>query len=187
MLALYLSMCTTDEQRNKISYIYETYYTLMYRAVYSIVYDADVAPDIVHDAMIKLIRSNEPILLDNEPSLKSFLSTVAANTAKDYLRVRTKKTTADIEDLSGYLDKESAEPSAWDIMIGDISFYNLVQCIRTLPHTYKDVCYLKYVCELGDQEIADKLHVKYSTVAMRVHRGRKILQQRMTEVQRSEV
>lgn len=57
MLALYLSLCDSEEQQNKLIYIYEKYYDVMYRAAYKVIRNTETARDLVHETMIKIIKN----------------------------------------------------------------------------------------------------------------------------------
>lgn len=186
MLALYLSLCATEEDRHKITYIYENYYATMYSAVYSVVKNADIAPDLVHDTMIKLIKHSETVRLDDEFPLKTYIIAVAKNTARDYVRSKENQPTEDIDELYACLDTEEAAASALDLLIDQERYDELVQCIRSLPDTYKEACYLKYVCEMEDGAIATALNISYANAAMRIHRGRTLLQKRVAEIRKDQ-
>ena len=186
MLTLYMSMCASDEEQQRIAYIYEHYYDLMYRAVYQVVQDENVTPDIVHDTMLRLIKSNQTQHVRNGAVLQTYVCIVARNTALEHLRLHDKKVTSDIEAASADADMENPVFCVSDIMIRKEKYNRLVQCIMELPEVLKDACYLRYVCNLSDQEIAPILNIPAQSVAMRVCRGRKILQDKIEEVRRNE-
>ena len=55
----------------------------------------------------------------------------------------------------------------------------LVSLIRTLPEGYRRVLELKCVEEWSNREIARRLGIKESTVAVRILRGRAMLKERL--------
>ena len=186
MLALYLSLCDSEEQQNKIIYIYEKYYDVMYRAVYNVIQDTETARDLVHETMIKIIKNGTALAIDNELSLKSYLAITAQNTAIDYMRVKDNQPKMDIDELYEISENEAA-PDMWiDFWIGQERYDRLVQYIRELPDKLHEACYLKYVCEMGDQAIATELNISYANAAMRVHRGKALLQKKLAEVRENE-
>lgn len=186
MLALYLSLCNSEEENYKITYIYEKYYDLMYRAVYRVVPNAETARDLVYDTMVKIIKNSETIRMVNECSLKSYLITAAKHTAFDHTRIKSNQPMVDIDELYAYLDTQSVSDSMQELLITQERYDEVVRCIRTLPDTLQEACCLKYVCELDDKAIATALNISYANVAMRVHRGRALLQKKLAEVRNNE-
>ena len=158
----------------------------MYRAVLDVVKNEEICSDIVHDTMIKLINNSKTIRIDGSFPLKTYVAVAAKNAAIDYLRVNGKKDSMATEDLSSRWDIEDDSAAVIDVVVGNDQYDKLVQFIRELPDTYKNVCYLKYVCDLDEREIAAVLDITYANAAIRVHRGRKLLQEKIAEVQKNE-
>lgn len=186
MLALYLSLCDSEEQQNKLIYIYEKYYDVMYRAAYKVIRNTETARDLVHETMIKIIKNGTALSIENELSLKNYLAITAQNLAIDYMRVKENQPMVDIDELYGELQNEAAPDLMSDLLIDQEQYDRLVQCIRELPDTLQKACYLKYVCEMGDQAIATELNISYASAAMRIHRGKALLQKKLAEVRNNE-
>lgn len=186
MLELYLSICETEEDKQKISYIYEGYYQLMYCAAWDIVKNDDNAADIVHDTMLKLIKNSQTISIDGEFPLKTYVTVAVKHAAIDYLRVVGKKDSMTTEDISSHWDIEDDSTDVINAVIEKDEYERIVQYIRELPDKYKNVCYLRYVSDLNESEIAQVLNISYANVATRLHRGRKMLQKRIEEVRKNE-
>lgn len=182
MLELYLSFCESDREQEDIKFIYTNYYNIMYRAVYSVVKNKELAMDLVHDTMLHLIKNKDTIRTDGTFPLKTYVVTAARNTAIDYLRIHQKKTTVDIEELSIQLEMKDTSPSALDVVISKEQYKTLVRYIRELPTIYRDTCYMKYVCSMETNEIAAALGITEKNAMMRLLRGRRILKDKIEEV-----
>ncbi len=182
MLAFYLAICSSDEQRRKIEFIYENYYKHMFRAVYLKIGNKDIAGDIVHDTMVKLINRHEIIPERKGVPLVTYVVTAAWNTAEDYdRRVKSRQKHMTEEPAACDCNDDNCD-TIDNILINQETYRKLVDCIRKLPITYKDVCYCKYVCDMSEQDIANKYDLTYSNVAKRISRGKRILRKRMAEV-----
>lgn len=181
MIELLLSSCDTEQEQQDIQYIYDNYYDIMYRAAYSVVKSREIALDLVHDTMLRLIKNSKTIHIDGEFPVKTYVMVAARNAAIDYLRSRDKKQTLSIDELTVQLEMRDAAPSALDIIISQEQYEILVRYIRELPIVYRDACYMKYVCSLDTKEIAVALGITEKNAMMRLLRGRRILKDRIAE------
>lgn len=186
MLALYLSMCSCEEDQGKIKYIYDNYRSLIYKTAYSIVNDREVMSDIIQETMVGLTRNVDTIRIDGTFPIASYVRQAAKNAAKDYVRKLKKYAALDIEDLSVCIDLEDPSLPVLDVMMNKEDYETVVGCICALPDTYKEVIYQRYVCEQSDKDIAAALHLSHDTVRMRLSRGRVLLQEKLQEVRKSE-
>ena len=181
MIELLLSLCETEQEQHDIKFIYDNYYSIMYRAAYSIVKDQEVALDLVHDSMLRLIKNRATIRIDGTFPLKTYVVTATRNAAIDYLRSYEKKGTVNIDELSVQLEMRETAPSALDIVIAQEQYEAIIKYIRELPIVYRDACYLKYVCSLETNEIATALGITEKNAMMRLLRGRRMLKDRIEE------
>lgn len=62
-----------------------------------------------------------------------------------------------------------------DTVIGHDAYDKILEAIRSLSDTYRDVCILKYVYDFKEREIAAILDLNPKTVNIRIHRGKQIL------------
>ena len=93
--------------------------------------------------------------------------TVAKNCAMDILRTERRTT----------VFPENWDPPAPEDHQDEYDY--LVSLIRALPESYRRILELKCVEEESNQEIAQRMGLKESTVSMRVLRGRKMLREQL--------
>ena len=84
MLSFYLSLVDNLSDKEKVEKIYTDYYGLM--KYIALEYTQDEADDIVHDAMIRIIKNIDKIDISDERRTKVFCVTVARNRAIDVLK-----------------------------------------------------------------------------------------------------
>lgn len=182
MLALYLSLCSTAEQCSKIEYIYNNYFDSMSREVRKYVEDRFVTRDIVHEAMKGLIKCCDLIPEKNGVPLKSYAVAAARNAALDYLRLTGRKQEMVVDDLSALADvAEGIDPLA-ENMITRENHIRLIGIIRSLPDTYRTACFYRYLNDMKEKDIAVLLGITEDNVAARIHRGKKIIMEKIAEV-----
>ena len=103
MLALYLSMLDTQEERDKFERIYTTYRPLLLHVAYDILHDTQLAEDAVQNAFFSIFKSCCKIDDSNCHKIKRFLVIVTENAAKDILRKKGRHPLVELEEVSPVL------------------------------------------------------------------------------------
>lgn len=167
MLSLYLLLVNTNDERQKVTYIYESYYSYMsYTAGKYLKSKQDIA-DTVHNSMLKIIENINAIDLSDETKSKNLYGIIAKNKAIDILRDKENKTLP----LEDYSDSEFDELSIPESIVIDSQTIDIiVKAIDSMNDIYKNVCRLKYINELKEREIAVLLDLPPKTVNMRIFR-----------------
>ncbi len=178
MISYYISIVETEEDRNKVTHIYTTYYSFMCRVAAKYLNNQSDVEDTVHEAMLKLIDSLDRIELTPEYRLKSYIGVVVKHKAIDLVRKRDNNN----EPLDEYFSLEDDSPTPEDIVVGEDTYRVILEGIRSLEEKYQSVCVLKYVNGLREKEIAELLDISENVVAVRLHRARKILRERIATV-----
>lgn len=178
MLSLLLSAVTSEDQKEKILHIYDRYHSLMAYTVSVALPNSERGEweDIVQNTMVDIIKYIDRIDINDETGTKALCVTIAKRRAIDYIRsgVRNTLPLDDVFDISAddtYIpDILYEEKEAMDI---------IVRAINGLEDIYRDACRLKYINGLKEREIADILGISPKNAGIRIHRGRKILREKL--------
>lgn len=131
-MIIYLGMIDTLEDKSKFEQIYLQYRYLMYHVAFSVLHNGPDAEDAVHQAFVKIAenikRIEEPVC----QRTKSYVVTIAENTAIDIYRRNKKHPSVDFEEAF------MGESITYD---GDNA---LVSCILKLPQRYRGMLILRY-------------------------------------------
>ena len=73
MLAFYVAMLDTEEQKITLQKTYTTYYGMMYQVARTITCDDKLAEDTLYETCLELIRSFDSIRTDNAKQLAYYL------------------------------------------------------------------------------------------------------------------
>ena len=176
-ISLYLMTLETEEQRDKLTRIYEKYYTFMRCCALRYAKDTGAEDDIVHEAVLKIIDHMDKIDLEQDIPAKCFLSTVVKNKARDWWRKESRRIAVDIDEEEFRVADEGIMPM--DAVLSKDGYERLVGYITELGDTYRDVCNLKYICGLKEREIAEVLGISAKNVSVRIVRGRQKLIERI--------
>lgn len=167
MLAMCLAMLETEQDQQRFMRLFEAHEKKIYAVTLHILGDRNQAEDAAQQVWLKLVQNWKRVSALLWDETEGYVVTVAKNAALDILRA----------------DRKIAEfPEDWDPPAQEDrqDEYNyLVSLIRALPGNYRRIMELKCVEEQTNREIARRLGIKESTVAVRVLRGRTMLKERL--------
>ncbi len=167
MLAIYLAMLETEQDQRRFTRLFEAHEKKIYAVALRILGDPDRAEDAAQQTWLQLIKNWDRVSALPWRETEGYVVTVAKNCALDILRAE-RKTAAFPEDWDPPAQEERQE-----------EYDYLVSLIRSLPENYRRILELKCVEEQTNKEIARRLGMNESTVAVRVMRGRALLKERL--------
>ncbi|MBP3857478.1 MAG: sigma-70 family RNA polymerase sigma factor [Ruminiclostridium sp.] len=86
MLALYMAMVDTDEERSLVERLYTSYEQMMYKAAFSLLKDSYYAEDAVHEAFLRIIRNMSCLNFDDDKKTRALLVITVRNVCFNMLR-----------------------------------------------------------------------------------------------------
>jgi|CXWL01.1.fsa_nt_gi RNA polymerase sigma-70 factor (ECF subfamily) len=165
----------------------EAYQRPVFTLLARMVRDRELAEDLAQEAFVKAYRA----LGSYDPGLKfsSWLFKIAHNTAIDHLRKKPLATVPlqaspdddDGGDLLAVLADPDAETPEGFALRADLG-RALERALATLRTEYREVMVLRFQEGLAYEEIAEVLALPLGTVKTFIHRARKELALRMTEL-----
>mgnify|MGYP001514139971 CR=1 FL=1 len=166
MLLIYLAMVDSDEEKDLVEKLYNTYKNTLYNICFAIVRNRTDAEDAVHDTFIRIIDNLCKIKDVDSPQTKAFCIVIARNVAVDILRKSKKSVFVTEEELDFYESDIKNEETA----LSNIGVERL-----KLPKEYYDVLMLnvKFGCSLS--EMSGILGISYQAVRYKLRKARSIL------------
>ncbi len=177
MLFFYSALIEEDDNKTKLEKLYVLYSKKMWYAANSVLSDAYLAEDAVHNAFIGIAKNIKKISDVESAKTLAYVITASKNAAIDMLRQRKGLNEANIDDLYDVSDKESS--SLYEAVETEELVVNI---LKQMPETYRDVLYLLLAEQMTEKEIAILLGRKPGTVHQQVKRGRTILKKLMKGV-----
>ena len=160
-------MLEAKQDQRRFTRLFEAHEKKIYAVALRVLGDPNRAEDAAQQTWLQLLRNWERVSALPWKETEGYAVTAAKNCALDILRAE-RRTTAFPEDWDPPAQEEHQEE------------YNyLVSLIRSLPENYRRILELKCVEEQTNKEIARRLGIKESTVAVRVMRGRTMLKERL--------
>lgn len=146
--------------------IYEKYRDDLLRLAISLLNEADVAEDIVHDVFTSFINSARQFRLTG--SLKSYLATCVVNRARNANRAHWRRHNPE-PDTAQAEAPNSAQPDRW-IIISD-EFGHLSNVLAKLPYDQRETVLLRTQSSMKFRQIAKTQHVPIKTAQSRYRIG----------------
>lgn len=173
-----------DSDRAFVEKLYLRYRKKIYASAFRILNQREDAEDCVHDVIQTVIRHVGTFRAASPEGAVRLLAVCTRNAAINIYRKNKKRQdnenplpfdTAHEGELlaAGSTVYQSEDPAA--IVVDKESRRRLAQIIAEMDETYRDVLILRIQHKMSNREIADMLKLSANTVAVRLHRAKKIL------------
>ena len=166
---MYLAMLESDGDRQEFLKLYNLYSTpmlLVAKKIFS--QDQSSAEDAVQNAWMRVVENFSKIQAIPCKKRGAYLVVIVKNEAISMIRKQQKELPLD-ETIIG--QEAAIENSTQPIL----------NIIHEMPQVYRAVLEMRFVEECSTREIANRLHLKESTVNTRIHRGRLLLIEKLEE------
>jgi RNA polymerase sigma-70 factor (ECF subfamily) len=153
----------------------------VYNFLYQLTGDSSALDDLTQVAFIKAWKNIKRF--DRERNFKTWIFTIAKNTAYDYLKKKKTTPFSFFEDSSGAnrLENIGEDKSLPDeILIKVQSAEELDEKLKKIPDQYRIILVMRYKDDLSLQEIAEILVLPYNTVKSQHQRALARLKKELT-------
>jgi len=155
-----------------LRHVVERYQDRIFGLLYGIVRDRHEVEDVAQEVFLKVFTRIDAF--DGRSRFYTWLYRVAANTAKDHVKKRSRRPAVALDEdagleAAGRGPAESAERAE--------SRRRVRAAIRKLPVRYREVLALRELDGMSYNEIAEVLKVSIGTVESRLHRARSRLKE----------
>lgn len=158
-----------QSDRLAMQQIVERHQDRVYRLAYRLAGDAEVAQDVAQETFLKAFE-NLRHMRDGQ-ALSQWLCQIATNLIRD--RWKAWKETIQFDEEDCRLSCATSDPSR------EVESREIAERVQTalmgLPAIYREAFVLRYVEEMGHEEISSLLGVKLSAVKVRIHRACRML------------
>lgn len=175
MIDIFLSLLETEEERSRFLSLYDNHKDRMYRVAMRYLHNSSDAEDAVHEAFLQ-IADDRAKVFDVAPNKRAaFLNILIRNIS---VKMFNKSNEVVITDPHEFYEKVGyKEISLEDSIVSKISRQELVDYILSLPEGMRDAMYLKYVVELPNSIIAQRLGITENALRQRLFSGRKAIRE----------
>ncbi|MFI3225889.1 MAG: sigma-70 family RNA polymerase sigma factor [Clostridia bacterium] len=177
MLMLYLNLCETDSDKQKMEQLYNRYNGLIYSIAFGMLSNKQDAEDAMHETFLRILGHLEKLSINDSHKTKAYIVIACENICRDVLRKRKK---IDVVSLDEW-DRGIHSPiDTEDEIIETSSVSEMHSAIHSLAPIHKEIIILKYAKDLSDKEIATFLKISASAARKRLERARKALASKLS-------
>jgi RNA polymerase sigma-70 factor (ECF subfamily) len=170
LLTIYLSMLDTEQERKKMTDLYEDHkYALLIYAK-KIMGNQHMAEDAVHDAFISIIQGKEKYLKLDRMDFRRSAVIIVRNKCIDILRKQKPFANKSIEELEIFL--ESGEMPIDDQVIFESEYELICKYMNSIDEISKQVLIMKYIQNMSYEEIGEVLGMTPKHVDTRIMRAK---------------
>ena len=158
--------------------LFEIYHDRIYRYILRMVRNPGEAEDLTQETFLRAYRRRDT--LRDEQAVRGWLYRIGTHVCLDRLRQRRPNVSMDSREGASQVGSAvSMAPSVLEITERKETSACVQRCLDFLPDNYRAVIVLHEAHSLTAAEIANLLGLKLTTVKMRLHRARRVLQQVM--------
>ena len=165
-----LSTIEDEQERLRISDIYEEHRHKCLYVALKILKKHDLAEEAVSDTFIEVIKQKNKILAMGCSDLIPYLVTIVKSRAINIAKNRNKISDTPVEELDETV--ESNDVSVEEQVISEQGFEYLVKQIEKLDETHKVAFEMKYLHNMSNDEISEKLNITKKNVEVRLYRAK---------------
>ena len=158
---------------------FEEYNEALFRHAFLRISNREKAIDVVHDTFTKVwsyLRNGYEI--DN---FRPFLYKVLNNLVIDEYRRKKEASLDALLEIDGVDEGSFSElsESTAEALAATLDGKKAFELLEELPDQYREVIILRFVDQLGPREISDLIEESENVVSVRIHRGLKMLRQKI--------
>lgn len=173
MLGICLTLIDEPSDKEKFEHLYYTYKEMMSKLAMSIMHNEDLVKETVQDCFLQIAEMIAEIPVVESRRTKALIVIMVKNKARDNLEAEHYDKVERLDNSDCISDKIVNE------IMTDLGYRKLIQELKGLDSTYRDILLLKIVYEFSANEISELLHIPPRTVDTRIYRGRKILKEKL--------
>ena len=161
MLSAFLALIDSESDKHKFEQIYHKYLDTIYNVAIKQVNDYHLAQDAIQEALLRIAKVIDKFDDVDSESTKGLICTIAKYAS---IYIYNKSNPDNFESV------ESQKQAT--VFYDDYSADYIYEALQRLDERYSSVLMLKIKYELADKDIAEIVHLPYTTVRSRIQRGR---------------
>jgi len=170
MLFIYLATLETEDEKAKMTDIYETHKYAMLRYALSITKNQEMAEDAIHNAFLAIIKNKEKFFQLSCRDLRIQIVIIVKNKCIDLIRQQNKNTHEHLDDLEYELATDAVPVEDQIVMNED--YETMRKHVALLDETSRLVLEMKYILGMTYKEIGEELGMTAKHVDTKILRAK---------------
>lgn len=164
---------TPPEMTKEITRLVVEYGDAVLKTAFVILKSKEMAEDVYQETFLRVCRSFSGYR--RESSEKTWITSIAVNVCRDYMRSAWKKRVVVTDDFYSCASESNTE----EIIEKQSDKKELIEAIMKLPDKYREIIHLYYYQEMDVNSIAKVLKIPSGTVKSRLFKARNLLHDMM--------
>ena len=160
---------TPSDMTQEITRLVEQYGNDVYKVAFVILKSKELAEDVYQETFLRVCRSFSSYR--GESSEKTWITSIAVNICRDYMRSAWKKRVVVTDDFL----TQPSDSDTEEIIEKRCEKQALIKAIMKLPNKYREIIHLYYYQEMEVKDIAGILKIPGGTVKSRLFKARNLL------------
>lgn len=164
-----------------IEYLVGKYTNLVYKICYDMLKSSLDAEDTTQEVFIKLYLNIDRYVSLSENEIKNVICKIALNMCRDILKSKARKLQNMMDEndfsLENYMENNNIDEEIFNKQRKEL----IKKSINELKEPYSSILNKYYLEEKTLDEIAKEKQVSKATLKMQMHRGKKILKEKLVE------
>lgn len=170
MLFIYLSMLDAEQEKQKVTDLYEEHKYVLMRYAVKITKNQEMAEDALHNAFISILQKKEKYLNLDYITFRKSAIIIVRNKCIDILRKQRPYSDVTIEDLEIFLLSDEKPIDEQVIFLSE--YERICKYIRSIDEISKQVLLMKYMENMSYKEIGKQLGMTPKHVDTKIMRAK---------------
>ena len=171
MLSIYLAALDTEDEKLKMTEIYEQYKPIMLRYAQKLTHgNVFMAEDAVHNAFLAIIKHKEKYFSISCRELRNSIVIITKNKCIDLLRQHNMIVDEPIEEMENILQTDD-DPVEDEVILKE-EYETIKKHVAALDETSRLILEMRYVLELSYREIGEHLGISPKHVDTKLMRAK---------------
>ncbi len=142
----------------------------VFRHIFNMVRDEDVANDVFQDTFIKVIVNIQQGRYADEGKLAAWIMRIAHNLTIDYFRKQAAENTMSMDDVhaSTEIKMFETEKSIQDVILYEDTLKEVGKLMNQLPESQREIVLMRFYQDMSFKEIAESLDISINTALGRM-------------------
>ena len=172
-------MLDTENERNKMTEIYEEHKNALYKYALKILQNQELAEDAVHNSFISIIEHKEKYFNLTGRDFLSSAVIIVRNKCFDILRKKKPYDETPIEDFENYLESEDLPLDEQAIISSEYAI--MWKHLNSIDEISRQVLIMKYYHGMSYNEIGEKLNMTPKHVDTKIMRAKEKVRKLMKQ------
>ena len=175
MLPSVILLMLADDDRDYMEWLYREHYRLMFFTAWKIFKDKAIVDDVVSESCVALIKKIPTLRELKRNKLRVYIVSTVRNTSLNFFDKQQRVNSHVVSDGSEAIETAAGDFDIEKMIMLEDELERVWQAIAQLPIQDQQIMRMKYIEEMSEEQIAEKVGIAPNSVRQYISRIRKRL------------